>query len=1089
MQAQHQAQHGRRQHARRSPTVLAAIFAVLLTIALPQGAFANSGTPALSISSPSLTSGSTVTATSTTFDAKFNYSTSSTQAYTSGIQFQALGAGATVSGTGCTAFVDTTQFTGTCTQVNSTTARFCFATTRTEPLNQSHTLRIHGTWTTPTAAGPMDYSMWFYNSLSSQNCSSFTGPSTTASAAPFKSVPTAPATISATTTNDGSGTSTVNWSAANFNYGASDSYVLQRRGGGQDADINVGAVTSYTDIATHAGQSYTYYVYASNDVGNSGITGPSNTVIPVGPPAAPTNLTATATTGAKATISWTQPVNGQGAVITSYTISDGTQTYVTAGSPYTISGLVIGQSYRYSVAANSSNTAGATGCCTNTISAFDVPAAPTAPTASVATVHDHGAAVTWTAPASNNSPITSYRVVINDTTVNNQSTVVTGSTATSYTAGSLTNGHAYTFAVAAINAGGAGPTSAASNAVTPYGTPGAPASVTASPHDRSATITWTAPTNTNGAPVTGYTVTLTDSTTPSNGGQTYTGNASTLSCVLAGLTDGDSYLATVTATTAGGSASATSATFIPAGPPAAPAAPTVTAGLRQVAVSWTAPASNGAAITGYTVTATDLDTPGNGGQSCTAFSTNCTVTGLTPGDRYTFIVVATNTAGNSPPSPASVAAVPYAPPAAPTAPTATAGASSATVTWTAPAANGSPIGSYQMYGTDFTNSANSGLMCITADTSCIIGGLVAGDTYTFTIQAVNSAGSSPASPPSNAVQPYTVPDPPSSVTAHPATGSATITWTQPGSDGGSPITGYTVTLNDTSNTSNGGQTCTVTALTCTIAGLTNGDSYVAQVVASNAVGDSAPATSAAVTPIGVPAEPRQVTAVAQSSSTIMLTWQPPANTGGTPITGYTVSIVGGAAGICDGSTETSCLVNGLAPSTAYTFTVVATNAQGNSPAASSNPATTKAGGPPTCPPSYQIGPDGVSCVQITIGLSMNLNDQSLTLQGQTGSTISGPDNSLTYTVTTNDNSGYTVNAQAGSPTLTTSGTTDSIPFDALTATGVTGTFGLGGGGALYTQAAPSAPGGDSHRATFTARIPFVSDGTYSGFINFTALAN
>ena len=76
--------------------------------------------------------------------------------------------------------------------------------------------------------------------------------------------------------------------------------------------------------------------------------------------------------------------------------------------------------------------------------------------------------------------------------------------------------------------------------------------------------------------------------------------------------------------------------------------------------------------------------------------------------------------------------------------------------------------------------------------------------------------------------------------------SATISWTAPSVDGGSPITGYTVT-------SSGGQTCTTTTTSCTISGLTGGTAYTFTVVANNAVGSAVAATSSSITPVAATA--------------------------------------------------------------------------------------------------------------------------------------------------------------------------------------------------------------------------------------------
>jgi alpha-tubulin suppressor-like RCC1 family protein len=87
----------------------------------------------------------------------------------------------------------------------------------------------------------------------------------------------------------------------------------------------------------------------------------------------------------------------------------------------------------------------------------------------------------------------------------------------------------------------------------------APTAVTAVGFDRSAAVWFTAPASNGGAAITGYTVTATDSTTSANGGQTCTTTDPSAGCTVAGLTNGDSYTFTVTATNADGASAASTA--------------------------------------------------------------------------------------------------------------------------------------------------------------------------------------------------------------------------------------------------------------------------------------------------------------------------------------------------------------------------------------------------------------------------------------------------------------------------------------------------------------------------------------------------
>ena len=111
--------------------------------------------------------------------------------------------------------------------------------------------------------------------------------------------------------------------------------------------------------------------------------------------------------------------------------------------------------------------------------------------------------------------------------------------------------------------------------------------------------------------------------------------------------------------------------------------------------------------------------------------------------------------------------------------------------------------------------------------------------YPITLFASNGVGGVSS-------QPFTltVPGPPAAPTVDsvtPGDGSATVTWTAP-DNGGSPITGYTVTA------SPGGATCTTSTTSCTVTGLTNGVAYTFTVVATNGAGTGPAAGGGPVTP-------------------------------------------------------------------------------------------------------------------------------------------------------------------------------------------------------------------------------------------------
>lgn len=193
-------------------------------------------------------------------------------------------------------------------------------------------------------------------------------------------------------------------------------------------------------------------------------------------------------------------------------------------------------------------------------------------------------------------------------------------------------------------------------ALTPATAPGAPTGVTATPVGDGATITFSAPSSTGGLSLTPYTVTATDLTKASRGGQQSEGWSP---LHLYGLTVGDRYTFSVVATNVlgAGPASLPSSAIVPMSRPNPPTAVTAAVGYNSVIVKWAPPSFDGfSPITGYAIYEASSAPPVGGSGSRVLVGTtdaaarSYTVPGLTQGTSYSFTVQATNAAGNSDPS-------------------------------------------------------------------------------------------------------------------------------------------------------------------------------------------------------------------------------------------------------------------------------------------------------------------------------------------------------------------------------------------------------------------------------------------------------
>jgi hypothetical protein len=173
--------------------------------------------------------------------------------------------------------------------------------------------------------------------------------------------------------------------------------------------------------------------------------------------------------------------------------------------------------------------------------------------------------------------------------------------ATSCTVGGLTNGTAYTFTAAPINAIGTGVSSASSVVALP-GPPPAPTAVGGTVADSSSVVTWTAPVLTGHAVVTSYTVTATASGQTT---QTCTATAPATTCTVTGLANYVTYTLSVTATNSSGAGPAATATVTPDWTPAT----------LGGALTWWFDANDASALTGSWVTQTGYTVTGTAGST------------------------------------------------------------------------------------------------------------------------------------------------------------------------------------------------------------------------------------------------------------------------------------------------------------------------------------------------------------------------------------------------------------------------------------------------------------------------------------------
>jgi hypothetical protein len=486
----------------------------------------------------------------------------------------------------------------------------------------------------------------------------------------------------------------------------------------------------------------------------------------------------------------------------------------------------------------------------------------------------------------------------------------------------LTNGATYTCSVHATNADGTGNESPDSLPAV-VGAPATPAPPVATPGHAQISVAFSPPAD-NGNAITSYTARCTSGTGVAGSN---TGAVSPI--VITVLTNGASYTCTVSATNALGTSaqsppSAAVTPFVSA--PSQPSPPTVAAGDTKISVFFSPPADNGGSpITSYTASCSGSGTPGTG----IGFGSPIIVGGLTNGATYFCTVSATNAIGTSPPSFTSAAAVPAPVPEAPAQPGAVAHTSSITVTFTAPADNGTPITGY----TATCVSSNGGAPAAQSGgaSPITVNGVSNGRTYTCTVTATSSVGTGPPSPPSGAVIPTTVPAPPILRAAGPGDGTAVVVFA-PNTSGG-VILNYRAAC----SSSNGGAPGLAAGpkSPITVPGLSNGKIYTCAVRATNSIGVSGASATSRAFIVGAPGTPTITHVVSGpvfgGKAALNVTFNAgPVN--GSAVSAYRATCVPLGTGVTGDNTNLSSPVSvgGLLNGHAYSCSVVATNARGTS---------------------------------------------------------------------------------------------------------------------------------------------------------------
>jgi titin len=505
--------------------------------------------------------------------------------------------------------------------------------------------------------------------------------------------------------------------------------------------------------------------------------------------------------------------------------------------------------------------------------------------------------VSWATPSTDGgAPIIKYVVTDRWNSANTCSAWVTplDPTPTSCAMTGFVAGYGYTFRVVAWNEVGASVASSVSAPAFAGGTPNAPEITGITGGSRSvdvgggfmnyATATATvSPGATNGRPITGYRLKAVDQSNQYT--QYFTSATATI--VADQLTAGRSYRLSVQAQNdfGYGDWSPQSSTIYASYPPLAATGVTAVPTEGGATISYSPPSWNGSTAT-YAVTVNDLTLSTSWTEPAESYSTS--VSGLTNGHSYSFAITATNFAGAGPMSGASAPVTPNLMPNAPRNIAPTIGDRSISVAFDAPTSrDGATVTAYKVA---VTNISSRAVVFATGAASPIqVSGLTNGAGYQVSVVAVNGAVDGQAATFGSTVTPAGTPVMLQPSPTYYEDGATTVTLTTINLAGGSFIK-YTVYVSEATTPLKLVKTVETTTSPVVITGLTNGTRYAIQAKVTTTGGSSSLMTQggASILPVGRPSAPSILNVVASGTSAAV-SIADPASTGGSAITGYTVT--------------------------------------------------------------------------------------------------------------------------------------------------------------------------------------------------------